>query len=223
MQHTDFLSTLQLDALRLHKWKAREIAEATEKDLNNAEKEDKEGLDSVLSGRGAKDAISGQYADIVPPENAEEGQKEEEEEPFVPLFKVTKAQKEKMISVCTSIQSTCEKLYKDSGLFEQARNLIDDESGEVSDDLVAVALVLKSRIQRDMALKEKKSSRASTSSFKVPLLQDHLIEVNKQEEVLRTVLLEQVMQIAFLLRKQGVIIEPPLEWDGSLGPEEEKV
>ena len=31
------------------------------------------------------------------------------------------------------------------------------------------------------------------------------------------------MEIAFLLRKQGVITEPALEWDGSLGPEEEIV
>jgi len=31
------------------------------------------------------------------------------------------------------------------------------------------------------------------------------------------------LEIAFLLRKQGVITEPALEWDGSLGPEEEHV
>ena len=32
-----------------------------------------------------------------------------------------------------------------------------------------------------------------------------------------------VLEIAFRLRKQGVITEPALEWDGSLGPEEENV
>ena len=32
-----------------------------------------------------------------------------------------------------------------------------------------------------------------------------------------------VLEIAFRLRKQGVITEPALEWDGSLGPEEESV
>ena len=31
------------------------------------------------------------------------------------------------------------------------------------------------------------------------------------------------MEIAFRLRKEGVITEPALEWDGSLGPEEENV
>ena len=50
-----------------------------------------------------------------------------------------------------------------------------------------------------------------------------LIEVESLETALRDICLENVLDIAFKLQKEGVVAAPPLEWDGSLGPEEEKV
>jgi len=50
-----------------------------------------------------------------------------------------------------------------------------------------------------------------------------LARVERYEDDIKDILLEHVLEIAFKLRKEGVIAEPPLDWDGSLGPDEEKV
>ena len=49
------------------------------------------------------------------------------------------------------------------------------------------------------------------------------MELEKSEAALRAILLEHVFEIAFKLERESVIVTPPLEWDGSLGPEEERV
>ena len=50
-----------------------------------------------------------------------------------------------------------------------------------------------------------------------------LIQIEKKEAEFRDILLDIVLEIAFKLQKEGVLIAPPLEWDGSLGPEEQKL
>ena len=49
------------------------------------------------------------------------------------------------------------------------------------------------------------------------------MHVSRVEEKLKDIFERQVLEIAFRLRKEGVITEPALEWDGSLGPEEKNV
>ena len=50
-----------------------------------------------------------------------------------------------------------------------------------------------------------------------------LIEIERHETALRSILREHVEQVAFKLESEGIIAAPPLEWDGSLGPHEENV
>ena len=50
-----------------------------------------------------------------------------------------------------------------------------------------------------------------------------MIQIEKKEAEFRDILLDIVLEIAFKLQKEGVLIAPPLEWDGSLGPEEQKL
>ena len=47
------------------------------------------------------------------------------------------------------------------------------------------------------------------------------IEVERVEGALRGIVLEHVRAIAAKLNKEGVIAVPALEWDGTLGREEE--
>jgi Ca2+-binding EF-hand superfamily protein len=50
-----------------------------------------------------------------------------------------------------------------------------------------------------------------------------LIKVEGYEDDLKAILLGHVMQIAFNLDSEGIIAAPPLDWDGSLGPHEERM
>jgi hypothetical protein len=50
-----------------------------------------------------------------------------------------------------------------------------------------------------------------------------LIKVEGYEDDLKAILLGHVIQIAFNLDSEGIIAAPPLDWDGSLGPHEERM
>ena len=50
-----------------------------------------------------------------------------------------------------------------------------------------------------------------------------LMKISVEVQTLKDIFRRQVLQIAFQMRKEGTLAEPALEWDGSLGPEEEKV
>lgn len=50
-----------------------------------------------------------------------------------------------------------------------------------------------------------------------------LIEVDRLERMLRDLLQQQVLSIAFNLRKRGIVTIPAIAWDGSLGPEEQRI
>jgi Ca2+-binding EF-hand superfamily protein len=50
-----------------------------------------------------------------------------------------------------------------------------------------------------------------------------LIKVESYEDDLKVILLGHVIQIAFNLDSEGIITAPPLDWDGSLGPHEERM
>ena len=84
---------------------------------------------------------------------------------------------------------------------------------------------LKKHIQED--IRKQWTSEPTPKSF--PTLEsafrnsEVLISISVQEELLRDIFKDQIMDIAMRLRKEGVVAEPPLEWDGSLGPEEAKV
>ena len=50
-----------------------------------------------------------------------------------------------------------------------------------------------------------------------------LIEVERLESMMRDVLVQQVLATAFKLRKNGIVSIPAIAWDGSLGPEEQRI
>lgn len=50
-----------------------------------------------------------------------------------------------------------------------------------------------------------------------------LIEVERLESMMRDVLVQQVLATTFKLRKNGIVSIPAIAWDGSLGPEEQRI
>ena len=55
------------------------------------------------------------------------------------------------------------------------------------------------------------------------MAREMLTEVERLEHMLRDLLLQQVLSIAFILRKEGIVTIPAIAWDGSLGPEEQRI
>jgi hypothetical protein len=101
----------QLDALRLHQWKSRELEERKEGDAVNTNRE------NALGGK--QDIFSFDQAGIDNPNAPVE---EEEPEPFVPLYTLKAQETEELIRICDAIQKLSEP-YED--LRERAKNLHD--------------------------------------------------------------------------------------------------
>ena len=113
-----------------------------------------------------------------------------------------------------------------------------DKMGKFSEEMVVpVLLALKVRMQGDLAIV--RNVHATETGHVLEHSEEHflepssghdllgleaaLMEIERSEHGLRAILIDQVLQVAFKLQKEGVISCPPLEWDGELGPEEEKV
>jgi Ca2+-binding EF-hand superfamily protein len=266
----DSLDLVQLDVLRKHKWKRREAQELKDgEEANNAQ-----------NAMNAKKQTFDAEATDKPKSPADE----EEDKP---MYQDTKAQKKKLEAICLAMQSVCKRLLAANREFcEQAQALM-DEDGQVSPDIVAFSLELKSELQKQLLVdvdtdasgrvsfqefcamfggqgadrselrvtfdrldvnKEGTLSHSELSMYmldaKLPpdnggsgtisrgasikrmpsrrrradmdALRDAkevygaLVEVESLETMLREICLEQVIDIAFKLQKEGVVAAPPL-------------
>ncbi len=266
----DSLDLVQLDVLRKHKWKRREAQELKDgEEANNAQ--------------NAMDAKK-QTFDAEATDKPKSPADEEEDKP---MYQDTKAQKKKLEAICLAMQSVCKRLLAaDREFCEQAQALM-DEDGQVSPDIVAFSLELKSKLQKQLLVdvdtdasgrvsfqefcamfggqgadrselrvtfdrldvnKEGTLSHSELSMYmldaKLPpdngesgtmsrgasikrmpsrrrradmdALRDAkevygaLVEVESLETMLREICLEQVIDIAFKLQKEGVVAAPPL-------------
>ena len=225
-ENLNTLNITQLNALRQHKWKRRKAQE-----LDEGEEPD-----------NAQDAMDDKAAifDAEPQEDEETEPKGEEHER---IYRITISQKRVFSTVCSMIVSSCLKLFRADATFcKRTADLHDDESGDVSDDLVPFIVELKARIQAVLdqttlstdavPLKKKWSLKRGAAMLSAKsirtkrALEDHyamLIQIEKGENLIKSILLEHVLEIAFKLRKEGLIEVPALEWDGSLGSEEERI
>jgi len=129
----DSLDLVQLDVLRRHKWKRRETQELKDgEEANNAQ--------------NAMDAKK-QTFDV---EATNEPKSPSDEEGDTPMYRETKEQKKKLAAICLAMQSVCKRLLAaDRELCERAQALM-DEDGQVSADIVAFSLELKSKLQNHL-------------------------------------------------------------------------
>ena len=133
-----------------------------------------------------------------------------------PAFKILKRQETILKEVLASVQEICQKKFKRTLLCTRAKCLTFD-----SENLVKVMEELHLKVHQKLG-KGVELHQAVVAEKKREMYMT-LIQVERLEQKLRSVLLEQVMDLAFQLKKEGVIVVPPLSWDGSLGPEEEIV
>jgi hypothetical protein len=98
-----------------------------------------------------------------------------------------------------------------------------DKSGKVSESLASFVLDLKLRNQADLAEQKLRQSANKIDASTAQNIYLSLIKVERCESQLRGVLMVHLLSVAFMLQKEGVISCPSLEWDGDLGPEEQKV
>ena len=209
----------QLDALRTHAWKSRAFEDV------------KEGKNVTDNAQNVFDAQK-ELLDV------DVASATKEQPTFVPAYTLKLKQKKELQSICKSIQSICEKHCTNSDLCNQAKDLFDEETQDLchtafdvagrtnfDSNITHVIFKLKKHIQED--IRKQWTSEPTPKSF--PTLEsafrnsEVLISISVQEELLRDIFKDQIMDIAMRLRKEGVVAEPPLEWDGSLGPEEAKV
>ena len=230
----------QLDALRLHQWKSRELEEREEGETVNTNRE------NALGGK--QEIFSFDQDGIDNPNPPEE---EKEPEPFVPLYTLRAQETEELIKICDAIQELS-KPYDD--LRERAKNLHDGRDlvfvVDKGSRIVALVSALTFRLRRDIRKNWTSSAGVGRPTLAAAYRQsDTLRAVNVEAEKLKDMFKKQgkcrrqsgamhmrklicydvciqcvtVLEIAFRLRKEGVITEPALEWDGSLGPEENVV
>ena len=75
-----------------------------------------------------------------------------------------------------------------------------------------------------MSIQRRHSKESSRRTLSLDMSESSIIiEVERMEAKIRRILLQQVTDMALELEKEGIISAPPLKWDGSVGPEEEKV
>ena len=130
----------QLDALRLHQWKSRELEEREEGDAVNTNRE---------NALGGKQDIFSFDQDGIDNPNAPEA--EEEPEPFVPLYTLKAQETEELITICDAIHKLSEP-YED--LRERAKNLHDGRDlvfvVDEGSHIVALVSALSFRLKRDI-------------------------------------------------------------------------
>ena len=182
----DSLNIHQLDVLRRHKWKRRKAKELAEG----------EEPDNAQNAKDEKAAIF----DVEETKNNESGDNET-------LYRVTQKHKEVFTGICRDIHGDCSDLFSnDETLCKRAENLLNEsKSSQMSEDLVPFMVEFKSRVQSHVIVSADQSSHQWKHA---------LITVEKREAEIRDVLLDQVIDIAFKLRKEGLISVAPLEWDG---------
>ena len=131
----DSLDLVQLDVLRKHKWKRREAQELKEgEEANNAQ--------NAINAKK-------QTFDV---EATNEPKSPSDEEEDTPMYRETKEQKKKLEAICLAMQSVCKRLLAaDRELCEQAQALM-GEDGQVSADIVAFSLELKSKLQKHLSI-----------------------------------------------------------------------
>ena len=127
----DSLDFVQLDVLRKHQWKRRKAHEMKDgEEANNAQ--------NVMDAKK-------QTFDV---EATNEPKSPSDEEEDTTMYRETKEQKKKLKAICLAMQSVCKRLLAaDRESCEHAQALM-DEDGQVSADIVAFSLELKSKLQK---------------------------------------------------------------------------
>jgi hypothetical protein len=200
------ISAVQLGKLRDHEWKRRERTDEVEDHVAHAT----EKVESTL-------------------QHTEEEEKEEDEgeECETKLYRSTRKQKQILNKILDFVKGTARKHFKNTMLFVKAVKLEVDSS-----ELPILLCELKAEIHRHLRLRllemvGYKPNRCYSSYNEVVLLEKGadvmhslLVQAKHHEEQLRNVLWQQVQDVAYRLRNEGLIVLAPLQWDGSLGQHE---
>jgi hypothetical protein len=198
---TDTLDLNQLYVLREYNWKRRKMQKLEEGDKGPDNRQDH--IDSM------KDKF---LVEKQPPEGVEAPKEPD------PIYVITKAQKEKLVQACTLAKTLCDTCFPD--LRERA-----DALQHNSKDLLPFIVELKKKIHDGLLreLKQRDNNRGFESLFDHTENANYVLylQVERCETELHSIVLEHVGEIAAMLHKEGVIEVPTLEWDGSLGREEE--
>jgi hypothetical protein len=161
----------QLDALRLHQWKSRELEERKEGEAVNSNRQ------NALGGK--QDIFSFDQAGIDNPNAPEE---EEEPEPFVPLYTLKAKETEELIKICDAVQKLSEP-YED--LRERAKNLHDGRDltfvVDKGSHVVALVSAITLRLKRDI----RKNWTGRTTLAAAYRQSDELIAVSVEAEKLK--------------------------------------
>jgi hypothetical protein len=184
------MSLEQLDALRSHLWVSRKIEQVKEGETVN---------DTTENALREHEKLVTAKSDTKPAETTSV---------------LTIQQKRTLEHMSCAIQ-------KDFASFEDLHQkpVSADIKGKNDEATVILAIitVIKAKVKEEIREKNPESPETITSNFRGS---EELMKIMAHEENLRNMLKEQILEIAFRLRKEGVIVEPALEWDGSLGPEE---
>ena len=127
----DSLDLVQLDVLRKHQWKRREMQELKDgEEANNAQNAmdtKKQSFDVEATNK---------------PVTASDGEEEENKQ----MYRETKAQIKKLEGVCFGMQTICYRFLSADREFCQRATALVDEDGHMSSDVVAFCLELKSKL-----------------------------------------------------------------------------
>ncbi len=197
----DTLDLNQLYVLREYNWKRRKMQKLEEED--NGPDNRKDQIDAM------KDKI------LLKNQPSEGGEAPKEPEP---IYVITKVQKVKLEEACAYAKLLCDTCFPD--LRERA-----DALQHNSKDLLPLIVELKKRIHDGLQreLKQLGNNRGFQSLFEHTENANYALylQVERLETELHKIFLQHVGEIAAKLHKEGVIEVPTLEWDGSLGREEE--
>jgi hypothetical protein len=217
----DTLDLNQLDVLRKYNWKRRKMQKLEEGDKGPDNQQDQIDADCE------KDKI---FDGIRPSEGGEAPKKPE------PIYVITKAQEDELEKACQSVKELCANacfpdLRKRADALNSEHNVREPALTKTSlcehkyKDLLPLIVELKKRIHDGLQreLKQRGNNQGFESLF------DHTenanyeqyLDAERLETKLHKIWLQHVCEIAAKLHKEGVIEVPTLEWDGSLGREEE--
>jgi Ca2+-binding EF-hand superfamily protein len=226
MELFESLTAKQLVDLRNHRWATRD--RDTTADLDEGETSLLDSVKKAAVKRAEYNEETGQPAAADKNSLEEESEATKSGKVFRKLYTTTVDQHAKLEAISIMCKETCRKLEM------HIDDDLDDETflPEALHDLrVELSSVLKASIGEHLD----KDPTTQTSTAHIQLY-DHthilndieggtetyslLLEVIHNEELLKKVLAQQVEEVAWNLKAQGVISHPPLEWDGSLGPDE---
>jgi len=220
----DTLDLNQLYVLREYNWKRRKM-QKLEEGTNDAEAGGENKLedngpqvvyDPLVGPDNRKDQIDAMKDKILLKNQPSEGG-EAPKEPE-PIYVITKVQKVKLEEACAYAKLLCDTCFPD--LRERA-----DALQHNSKDLLPLIVELKKRIHDGLQreLKQLGNNRGFQSLFEHTENANYALylQVERLETELHKIFLQHVGEIAAKLHKEGVIEVPTLEWDGSLGREEE--